>query len=120
MWGWGSRQDDTIQIRSTHQMTLTKGEKERLLESAVEMIKKSGTAGDEEGLEYQAAWLRMNQEWETLMSEYPNQWVAMGKDGVVAVGDSLDDVFAKVNAKRVPPGRIDVKFTDTNPSPLLL
>ena len=101
-------------------MTLTKGEKERLLDSAVQMIKESGAAGDEEGLEYEAAWLRMDREWDTLTSKYPNQWVAMGKDGVVAVGDSLDDVFAKVNAKRVPPGRIDVKFMDTNPSPLLL
>ena len=101
-------------------MTLTKGEKERVLDSAVQMIKESGAAGDEEGLEYEAAWLRMRQEMETLLKTYPDKWVAMSKDGIVAVGDSLDDVFAKVNAKRVPLGKIDVQFVDTNPSPLLL
>ena len=32
-------------------MTLTREEKDRVLESAVEMMRKSGKAGDDEGLE---------------------------------------------------------------------
>ena len=101
-------------------MTLTKGEKERLLESAVQMIRESGAAGDEEGLEYEAAWLRMRQEMETLLKTYPDKWVVMSKDGIVAVGDSLDEVFDMVDAQVVHRGAVDVEFLNTNPTPMLL
>lgn len=101
-------------------MTLTKDEKERALESALEMMREAGAGGDDEGLEYEAAWLRMNRDMEFLLKTYPDKWVAMSKDGVVAVGDSLDEAFAKADAKRIPLGKINVQFMDTNPSPLLL
>ena len=38
--------------------------------------------------EYHDIVVRMRNERCVLMKEYPNQWVAMGKDGVVAVGNS--------------------------------
>ena len=69
---------------------------------------------------YEAAWLRMDREMETLLKTYPDKWIAMSKDGVVAVGDSLDEAFAKSGSEANTAGKIDVQFMDTNPSPLLL
>ncbi len=101
-------------------MTLTKREAEQLLDDACRMIGMSGGSMDEEGADYEAAWLRMDRERETLTQQYPDKWVAMGKDGVVAVGDTLDDVVAKSDAQGVRRGSVDIKFMDTNPSPMLL
>ncbi len=101
-------------------MTLTKDEKERVLQSALEMMRESGAGGDDEGLEYEAAWLRMNREMEMLLKTYPDKWIAMSKDGVVAAGDSLDEVFDMVDAQGVHRGVVEVEFLNTNPTPMLL
>ena len=101
-------------------MTLTKRDTEQLLDDACRMIGGMGNPMDEEGADYEAAWLRIDQERETLTQQYPDKWVAMGKDGVVAVGVTLDDVVAKVDAQGVRRGSVDIKFMDTDPSPMLL
>ena len=101
-------------------MTLTKRETEQLLDEACRMIRGSGGPMDDEGADYETAWLRMDREREALTRQYPDRWVAMGKDGVVAVGDTLDDVITKIDAQGARRGSVDVKFMDTNPSPMLL
>ncbi len=101
-------------------MTLTKRDAEQLLDDACRMIGGSGDPMDEEEADYEAAWLRIDQERETLTQQYPDKWIAMGKDGVVAVGVTLDDVVAKVDAQGVRRGSVDIKFMDTDPSPMLL
>ena len=36
-----------------------------------------------------------------LTEEHPNKWIAMGKDGVSAVGDSIEEVVAAARAKGI-------------------
>ena len=103
-------------------LTLTTEEKDRLLESAVAMIKGlGGVKGIRERLaEKHAVWQRMEQERETLLKTYPDKWVAMSNDGVVAANDSLEGVFAKVDAQGVRRNAVKVKFFDTQPKTLIL
>ena len=103
-------------------MTLTKKEKDTVLESAVETIKGlGGVKGIRERLaETHAVWQRIEQERETLLNTYPDKWVAMSKDGVVAADDSLEGVFAKVDAQGVRRNAVKVKFFDTQPKTLIL
>ncbi len=103
-------------------MTLTKEEKDRVLESAVETIKGLGGAnGIRKRLaEMHAIWQRIEQGRETLLKTYPDKWVAMSKDGVVAADDSLEGVFAKVDARGVHRNAVKVKFFDTQPKTLIL
>ena len=103
-------------------MTLTKGEKERLLDCAVEVIKGlGGVKGVRDGMaEMHAAWQRMEREGETLLKTHPDKWVAMSKDGVVAVEDSLEGVFAKVDGTGLHRNAVDIRFIDTNPKTLIL
>lgn len=103
-------------------MTLTKKEKDPVLESAVETIKGlGGVKGVCERLaEKHAVWQRMEQGRETLLKIYPDKWVAMSKDGVVAAEDSLEAVFAKVDASGLPRNAVEVDFMDTDPKTLIL
>ena len=36
-----------------------------------------------------------------LTEDYPNKWISMGKDGVVSIGDSIEEVVAATEAKGV-------------------
>ena len=103
-------------------MTLTTEEKEGLLDSAVEVIKGlGGVEGVRDGLaEMHAAWQRMERERETLLKTYPDKWVAMSKDGVVAVADSVEGVFAKVDDIGLHRNAVNVRFIDTSPKTLIL
>ena len=103
-------------------MTLTPNEKERLIDESLEIIEElGGVKSIREGLaEMDTAWRRMDRESETLLKLYPDKWVAMSKDGVVAVGDSLEGVFSKVDALGLPRDSINVKFIATHPRTLIL
>ena len=104
------------------EITLTMEENERLLESAVAMIKGlDGVKGLRERLaETHAVWQRIEQERETLLNTYPSKWVAMSKDGVVAADDSLEGVFARVDAQGMRRSAVKVKFFDAQPKTLIL
>ena len=103
-------------------MTLTDMEKERLLDSAVETIEAlGGVEGIRKGFaEMDAAWRRMDRESDTLLKLYPDKWVAMSKDGVVAVGDSLEGIFDKVDELGLRRNSIKVKFIASKPQKLIL
>ncbi len=103
-------------------MTLTPSEKERLIDESLEIIEElGGVKSIREGLaEMDTAWRRMDRESETLLKLYPDKWVAMSKDGVVEVGDSLEGVFSKVDALGLPRNSINVKFIATHPRTLIL
>ena len=103
-------------------MTLTNMEKERLLDSAMETIDAlGGVEGIRKGFaEMNAAWRRMDRESDTLLKLYPEKWVAMSKDGVVAVGDSLEGIFDKVDELGLRRNSIDVKFITAHPQKLIL
>ena len=103
-------------------MTLTKKEKDWALESAVEVIKGlGGVKGIRDRLaEKHAAWQCMERERETLLKTYPDNWVAVSKDGVVAVDQSLEGVFANVDASGLHRNAVEVEFMDTDPKTLIL
>ena len=44
----------------------------------------------EEMDEYQGIVLRMRRERPHLAADYPDKWVAMGREGLLAAGDSMD------------------------------
>ncbi len=70
--------------------------------------------------DFNEAVLRMNRERSALMELYPDQWVAVGRNGVIAVADSLEDVFARVEAAGLQDSEFEVEFLDTDPADLLL
>ena len=70
--------------------------------------------------EFHEAVLRMNQERGALMELYPDQWVAVGQNGVIAVAGSLEDVLARVESAGLRDSEFEVEFLDTDPADLLL
>ena len=70
--------------------------------------------------EFREAVLRMNRERGTLMELYPDKWVAVGRNGVIAVADSLEDVLAGVESADLRDSEFEVEFLDTDPADLLL
>ncbi len=44
---------------------------------------------------------KMDAEYDDLLERYPNQWVAVSKDGVRANADTLKGLFAKLREKRI-------------------
>ena len=63
--------------------------------------------------------LRMDAERASLTEKYPDKWVAVGKDGLIAVSDSMEDLFAKVRPLGLHNSEYDVAFLDTDPSEML-
>ena len=70
--------------------------------------------------EFHEAVLRMNRERGALMEMYPDKWVAVGRNGVIAVADSLEEVFARVESAGLRDSEFEVEFLDTDPADLLL
>ena len=54
------------------------------------------------------------------MDQHPYKWVSMGKGGVVAIGDSIEEVVAATEAKAVSIADRIVEFLDPNPETLIL
>ena len=55
-----------------------------------------------------------------LTQEYANQWVAFHEGKRVAVGESLDAVFAETDSKSIPRGKMFVRFLDPVPTVMIL
>ena len=70
--------------------------------------------------EYRVIVERMWAERAALTEAHPNQWVAMGKDGVVAIGDSIDAVIEDAAAKGLRGSDLVIEFLDTDPPLLIL
>ena len=70
--------------------------------------------------EYHEIVTRMRAERAALTDVHPNLWVAMGKNGVLAVGDSMDDVLEEVESRGMRGGDIVIELLDTNPPLLIL
>jgi hypothetical protein len=63
---------------------------------------------------------RLWDEYDTLMEKYPDRWVVMGKDGVLAVCDSRKEVLSAIEPARARGDAYIVEFLDTDPEPLVL
>ena len=70
--------------------------------------------------EYHEVVAQMRSERSDLTDRYPGRWVAMGRDGVLAVGDSMDDVLAEVESQGLSGGDVVIEFLDTTPPLLIL
>ena len=49
--------------------------------------------------DFRKAVKRLWSEHDALIEKHPNRWVAMGKDGVVSIGDSIEEVVSATETK---------------------
>ena len=55
-----------------------------------------------------------------LIEKHPDRWVSMGKDGVVSIGDSIEEVVTATEAKGVNTDDVIVEYLDPKPETLIL
>ena len=70
--------------------------------------------------ECEKAGLRLERDFNQLMEEYPNQWVAVSKDGLVAHHPELNDAIALYRAAGYESYQVELKYMDPNPRPLVI
>lgn len=63
---------------------------------------------------------RMEQENEALTAQYPNQWVAVGQDGLISHGESAQAVAEYVNGLGFHNWEYALKFLDPDHPVLIL
>ena len=62
----------------------------------------------------------MRREIESLPETADDRWVAMGRDGVLETGTSLEEALSKVEAKGLDDGTVIVEFLSAKPEVLIL
>lgn len=70
--------------------------------------------------EHSRAAARLIEDWDELLEQYPDQWVAVGPEGVLATGDSNMAVLSELRGREAPVGEFVVKFFSTAPKVLIL
>ena len=88
----------------------------------VELVEDMGGAGailDDLG-EFSELVDRLWTERDALREKHPDRWVAVGRDGLVAVGDTLRAVFDEVEGLGLARRDVVVDHLDTNPPVLIL
>ena len=104
---------------SDTEITLEKLKDEKYVREIVEGL--GGPGAIIAGLrEYRMIVERMWAERAALTEAHPNRWVAMGKDGVVSIGDSIDAVIEDAAAKGLRGSDLVIEFLDTDPPLLIL
>ena len=93
-----------------------------LIDQACAMIEEMGGARSllDDLTEFRQLRIRMSEEHSGLFEQYPDRWVAVGFDGLVAVGDSEDEVFEKIDDKGISRSHVVVEYLDTDPPVLIL
>lgn len=56
----------------------------------------------------------------SLLRDHPDRWVAWGKNGIVGVSDSQDDLLRKMRARNLLAKDVVVEFLDSDPQALIL
>ena len=69
--------------------------------------------------EYHEIVARMRKERPSLVERHPDKWVAMGQKGVLAIGDSMDEVLREVESRELHGADVVIDFLDTD-SPLMI
>ena len=70
--------------------------------------------------EYHQIVARMRKERPSLVERHPDKWVAMGQKGVLAIGDSIDEVLMEVEGQGLHGADVVIEFLDTDPPLLIL
>ena len=93
-----------------------------LLDQACAMIEEMGGAHSliDDLIEFRQLRIRMSEEHTGLIEQYPDRWVAVGLDGLLAVGDSENEVFETIDAKDIRRSDVVVEYLDTDPPVLIL
>ena len=103
-------------------MSLPEYEESGLLDEACAMIEEMGGVGAlVEGLaEFQELHANMNSQRPYLVEKYPDKWVAVGMNGVLAVEDSEEKALQAAENQGVHSSDVLVEFMDTDPPALIL
>ena len=105
-------------------MTGADGGQEKLSEEDFlrEAIEELGGSGAWAGgmSEFYSAATRLWKEYDELVQKHPDKWVAMGRDGVLAVCDSFDEALSAVEPARLKGSEFIIKYLSSDPSPLIL
>ena len=96
--------------------------------AATDNIKTGKTLESSQSAEYMRAMLEEHEALETsfqdayptLLQEHPDQWVAWGKDGIVGVSDSQEDLLRKTQSQNLMAKDVIVEYLDSNPTALIL
>ena len=56
----------------------------------------------------------------SFVEEHPHKWIAVTKDRIVAIGDSLESVFCEAKRKGFSNPNVLVRFLDPDPPALFL
>ena len=67
-----------------------------------------------------AAFKRMKEDYDSLLEKHPDRYAAVGKDGLLAVGDSADEVVREVKARGFHSWEFVLEFLESDPAPQLL
>ena len=71
--------------------------------------------------EFRELAIRLDAEHSDLLRLYPDQWVAMGKDGsIVATSDTVNGLFQQLDEKQIAHEDVVHDYLDSNPRSLLL
>ena len=94
---------------------LSEAEVMRIIEEA------GGPAAINEGLrEFRQAFVRMDEERAQLTAKHPYKWVVMGTDGVLAIGDTMEQVLEEIKDGGKRPQNVFIDFMDPDPPELIL
>ena len=63
---------------------------------------------------------KLDRERPRLLADYPDQWVAMGEDGVAATADTLRSLLAKLAERGVSEDEVYHEYIDAEPVTYLL
>ena len=103
-------------------MSSSESSKTSTLDEAFALIDEMGGARAlaDDLAEFERLRVRMAEEYGLLLDKHPDRWVAMGKDGLLAVGDSEDEVSRAVAEQGIRRSDVVVEFLDTDPPLLIL
>ena len=62
---------------------------------------------------------RLERDYDELMEKYPNKWVAVSKDGLVAHHDEVKNLIALYEAAGYNGNQVDIEYMDPNPLPMV-
>ena len=75
---------------------------------------------DDDLAEFERPRVRTAEEYDLLLEKHPDRWVAMGEDGLLAVGDSEEDVYEAIVKQGLHRPVVVVEYLDTVPPVLIL
>ena len=70
--------------------------------------------------QHKQAFARLNQDWAILLAQYPDRWVAVGPDGVLATASSQQALLAEIRASEESVGEFVVDYLDASNEVLIL